>query len=207
VLLADEYFFAARDVGTGKLRLHARAAGIGLAGALLGELVLSQAADIKTDTLIVGRQTPEDDLGYRIYLQLAADQHHRSVRTWLAFLAQGAHDRVAQRLTQKGHVEAVKSRRLFGTTVRYLPTDAQEAIWPADRLFSHVNRGKQLDFSDAMLAGLIMVTGLTKHVWVDGDASTMRQITTELASLPMSLRELLSHTEAAVGDITLSPHR
>jgi hypothetical protein len=43
-------------------------------------------------------------------------------------------------------------------------------------------------------------------VWWDGDAVTLRNIAAAVASLPISLREILSHTEAAVGDATLSPH-
>jgi hypothetical protein len=57
-----------------------------------------------------------------------------------------------------------------------------------------------------MLAGLVVVTGLTKYVWFDADTVTLRHIAAVVASLPMSLRELLAHTEAAVGDVTLSPH-
>jgi hypothetical protein len=47
---------------------------------------------------------------------------------------------------------------------------------------------------------------MTKQVWWDGDAVTLRNVAAAVASLPMSLREILSHTEAAVGDATLSPH-
>jgi hypothetical protein len=103
-------------------------------------------------------------------------------------------------------VEASKTRRPWGTVVRYMPTDVNMAVWPADRLNVLVGRGDPLDFPDAMLAGLVAVTGLTKQVWWDGDAVTLRNIAAAVASLPISLREILSHTEAAVGDATLSPH-
>lgn len=206
--LADEFFFIVHDVGNGKLRLHARAAGLGLAGALLGELILSRNLHVASGTLsITGAEPPQDDLAYRILRQLDADQHNRSLRTWLAYLAQGAVERVAVRLTRAGEIEPSKSRRLFGTSVRYLPTDPKVAAWPADRLYGRVGRGDPLDFQDAMLAGLIAVTGFTRQVWWDGDAVTMRHISAAVASLPMSLREVLANTEAAVGDATLSPHK
>ena len=206
--LGDEFFFIAHDVQSGKLRLQARAAGLGLAGALLGELVLNGNLEVASGTLTVidGQPLPEDDLGYRVLRQLTADRQNRSLRTWLAFFAQGAVDRVGVRLSRAGHVEPSKTRRPWGTTVRYVPTDLNMAVWPADRLNLLVNRGDPLNFSDAMLAGLVAVTGLTKQVWWDGDAVTLRHIAAAVASLPISLREILAHTEAAVGDATLSPH-
>jgi hypothetical protein len=208
VPLADEFFFVAHDVQTGKLRLHVRAAGLGTAGALLAELVLHGNLDVASGTLTVidGQAVPEDDLGYRVLRQLTADRQNRSLRTWLAFFSQGAVERVGVRLTRAGHVKATKTKRPWGTVVRYVPTDLNMAVWPADRLNLLVGRGDPLDFPDAMLAGLVAVTGLTKQVWWDGDAVTLRNIAAAVASLPISLREILAHTEAAVGDATLSPH-
>jgi Golgi phosphoprotein 3 (GPP34) len=208
VPLADELFFVVHDVQTGKLRLHARSAGLGLAGALLSELVLNGNLDVANGTLTVidGQPLPEDDLGYRVLRQLTADRQNRSLRTWLAFFAQGAVERVGVRLTRTGQVQANKTRRPWGTVVRYVPTDLNAAVWPADRLNLLVSRGDPLEFSDAMLAGLVAVTGLTKQVWWDGDAVTLRNIAAAVASLPIPLREILAHTEAAVGDATLSPH-
>ncbi|HEX2360793.1 MAG TPA: GPP34 family phosphoprotein [Jiangellaceae bacterium] len=206
--LADEFFFVAHDVQTGKLRLQNRAAGLGLAGALLGELVLNGNIDVANGTLTVidGQPLPEDDLGYRVLRQLNADRQNRSLRTWLAYFSQGAVERVGVRLTRAGHVQATKTRRPWGTVVRYMPSDLNMAVWPADRLNLLVSRGDPLDFPDAMLAGLVAVTGMTKQVWWDGDAVTLRNIAAAVASLPISLREILAHTEAAVGDATLSPH-
>jgi hypothetical protein len=208
VPLADELFFVVHDVQTGKLRLHARTAGLGLAGALMGELVLNGNLDVANGTLTVidGQPLPEDDLGYRVLRQLTSDRQNRSLRTWLAFFAQGAVERVGVRLTRAGQVQAGKTRRPWGTVLRYVPTDLNAAVWPADRLNLLVSRGDPLEFSDAMLAGLVAVTGLTKQVWWDGDAVTFRNIAAAVASLPIPLREILAHTEAAVGDATLSPH-
>jgi hypothetical protein len=207
VAIADDYFFVVHDVQTGRLRLHVRAAGLGLAGALLGELILNGKIDVAAGTLtVVDTHRPEDDLADQILRQLTADRQNRSLRTWLAFVSQGAIDRVGVRLIRAGHVETTKSRRPWGTVVRYVPTDLSMANRPADRLNQLVSRGDPLNFADAMLAGLVAVTGLTKLVWWEGDAVTLRQISAAVASLPMSMRQVLAHTEAAVGDATLSPH-
>lgn len=205
--LADEFFFAAHDVGTGKLRLNARVAGVGLAGALLGGLVMHGSMHIVSGNVVLDGAPPDDELGFQTYRQLAADQQVRPLRTWLAYLALDAIDRVGVHMERAGKLELVKRRRVLGSAVRYVPTDTQEAVWPGDRLYGLVRRGEAFGFHDAMLAGLFLVTGLTKHVWIDPDAVTLRRIAAETASLPMSLRDVLSHTEAAVGEITLSPHR
>jgi Golgi phosphoprotein 3 (GPP34) len=205
--VADEFFFIVHDSRTGKLRLNERSAGLGLSAALLSELILAGNIDVESATLtILDGEPPEDDLSYRILHQLKADRQQRSLRTWLLFFSHGALDRVAVRLTRAGHVEAIKNRRPWGTVVRYLPTDPNEAAWPANRLNVMVSNSDYLDFSDAMLAGLVAVTGLTKQVWWNGDAVTLRHIAAAIASLPISLREVLAHTEAAVGDATITPH-
>ena len=80
-----------------------------------------------------------------------------------------------------------------------MPTDVNMAVWPADRLNLLVGRGDPLDFSDAMLAGLAAVTGLTKQVWWDGDAVTLRNIAAAVASLPISLREILEPYRSSCG--------
>ncbi len=206
-LLADDLFFIVHDEHNARLRVHRRVAGIGLAGALLGELSLTGNIHAAAGSLaILDQVPPEDDLAYRVLYQLAAEPQHQSVRTWLTFLAQGAIDRVGMRLAHARRVSAAKSRRPWGTSVRYQAIDLRTAAWPAARLNLRVNRGDPLTVADAMLAGLVAATGLTKKVWWDGNALTTHHLTAAVASLPMSLREVLSHTEAAVGDAVLGPN-
>lgn len=207
LMLADELFFVAHDEHSGKARLHRRATGLGLAAALLSELALSGNITVANGTVTVTEQhPPEDDLAYRVLHQLSVQRQHQALRTWLAFLGQGAIDRVGMRMARAGYVRPHKGRAPWSKTVRYVPTDLKTASWPAARLNLRVNRGDPLTVSDSILAGLVAATGLTKHVWWDGDAVTLRHLAAAVASLPMSLRELVAHTEAAVGDVVLTPH-
>lgn len=204
-LLADDFFFVMHDEQRGKLRLQKRVAGIGLAGALLGELVLSGHLQAASGTLAVlhDQRVPDDDLANRVLYQLAAEQEQRSTRTWLLFLARGAVDRVGTRLARNGLVRPSRTRRPWGSTVRYLPVDLNKSGWPAVRLNRRINRAEPMTIADSMLAGLVVATGLARQVWWDSDALTSHHLNTAVASLPMSLRELLAHTEAAVGDVVL----
>lgn len=202
--LANDFFLIAHDEQSGKLRLQKRVAGIGLAGALLGELVLNGNIHAARGSLSVLRTAPTgDDLADRVLYQLASEPEHQSVRTWLLFLAQGGDDRVGTRLARAGLVTPTKARRPWGTAVRYIPADLNRSGRPAVRLNTRINSGDPLTVADSMLAGLVAVTGLTKHVWWESNAFTSHHLQTATASLPISLHELLAHTEAAVGDVVL----
>lgn len=205
--LADDFFFIVHDGHTGKLQLHRRSAAIGLAGALLGELALTGNIQAASGTLTVLNQTPpEDDLAYRVLHQLTVERQYQSLRTWLQYLSQGAMDRVGVRLARDGLVRPRKTRRPWGTAVHYVPAEFTTASWPAARLNARVNRGDQLTIADSMLAALVAACGFAKHVWWDGDAVTARHLAAAVAELPISMREIVTHTEAAVGDAVLGPH-
>jgi hypothetical protein len=207
VLLGDEFYFVAHEDTTGKPRLHPRAVGLGLSSALLAELVMFGRITVQAGVLsILDRRPPDDALAHTTLDQLIGEQQHRAVRIWLAFLAQTAAGAVAQRLLRAGYVQASRSRRAFRTIVTYVPTDISTAAWPENRLRHLLTSGKPMTVPDAMLAGLASATGLTERILWDADANARRYFAHALASLPAPLRELVAHTEAAVGDAVLT-HR
>src|ERR687894_37114 len=122
VVLADQYFLIAHEDRTGRSRLHPRATGLGLAAALLGELILESRIGIADgDLLILDRPPPSDALAHDILDLLIAQPRHRDVRTWLAFLSQDAAIRVGERMTRLGQVESVTRRKMLSTTTLYMP--------------------------------------------------------------------------------------
>lgn len=201
--IANDYFLIVHDEQTGKIRIQERVAGIGLAGALLGELALTGNIRITQGKISVVHPTPPgDDLADRVLHQITAEAHHQDVRTWLRFLSEAAANRVGTRLARTGLVTPIRKRRLAGSVVRYVSTDLNASGRPAMRLSTQLGR----DFptsADAMLTGLVAATGLSRRVWWDNDSLINHHVQTTVASLPMSLRELLAHTEAAVGDAVL----
>jgi hypothetical protein len=208
VLLGDEFYFVAHEDTTGKPRLHAGAVGLGLASALLAELVMFGRITVHAGAVsILDRRPPEDALAHTTLDQLIGEQQHRAVRTWMAFLAQTAAATVAQRLLRAGHVQITQTRRAFRTTVTYVPVDMSVAAWPENRLRHLLTSGKPMTVPDAMLAGLASATGLTERILWDTDANARRYFAHALASLPAPLRELMAHTEAAVGDAVLTHRR
>lgn len=203
-LIADDFFLIAHDEQTGKIRIQERVAGIGLASALLGELALAGNLRVTRGKVSVQHAAPPgDDLAERVLEQIGSETTHEDVRTWLQFLSQGAANRVGNRLTRAGYLTPVRRRRLTGSVVRYVSVDLNLSGRPAMRLNTQIGRGLPATMADAMLTGLVAATGLSRRVWWDNDSLVNHHVQTTVASLPMSLRELLAHTEAAVGDAVL----
>jgi hypothetical protein len=208
VLLADELFCIAHDDRTGRCRLHPRVLGIGLAAGLLGELVLFERVDVRDGGLsVVRRDPPPDAAAHATLALLLAQPQHRDVRTWLAFLAETSVETVAGRLVLAGLWRRQEHRRLARTRISYLPTDANAVVWRAMRLARVLTSGASVSVPDAVLAGLIAVTGLTEVVlWQPEVREAGRaRIAAEVGGLPWPLYHLLAFTEAAVGDAVLTP--
>jgi hypothetical protein len=206
-VLADQYFLIAHEDRTGRSRLHPRATGLGLAGALIGELVLEGRVGIADgDLIILDRHPPTDALAHDILDLLIAQSRHRDVRTWLAFLSQDAAARVGERLMRLGAVEPVVRRRMLSTQTLYMPNSAEQrnaAAWAPARLANLLVRGIEMSVSDRLLVGLIAATGLTRHVLYDFEMHrhAFQTLPNAVESLPSDLRELVEITEASVGSV------
>ncbi|NIL57255.1 GOLPH3/VPS74 family protein [Salinispora arenicola] len=205
LLVADEFFLVAHNDIRGKARLHPAATGLGLAGGLLGELVLyGHIVVVDGDLSVVDRRPPADALAHTVLDQLVGEAQHRSVRTWLSFLAQSATTSVGERLSRAGVLRRRESRRLLRTTVGYVPVDPNAAAWPTTRLRVLLERSDPPPtLADAVLLGLIAAAGLDREVlWSTGPRAQHR-LTSLVAALPAPLKELVAHTEAAVGAAVL----
>ena len=205
--LADDLFLTAHDTVKGKCLLSPATLGLGLAGALIAELVLWRRIDVLDGkiTIIDDRQTG-DPATTAVLDQVLREGHHRVVRDWISFLATGiATDLVERRLARSGLVQRQEKRGLLGTKVSFVPTDSMTAGWPATRIRTFVSRGELLDVADLSLAGLILATGLDQHVFVTMEARDRAQLFDQIRRrLPMMLQELVGHTEAAVGDAVMA---
>jgi len=139
MLLADELYCIAHD-DRGRSRVPDRAVDVGLAAALLGELVLTGHVDVCDGRLeIVDGSQPQDALAYTVFEQLLAQRQCRQVRIWLALLAGWSFDAVGERLERRGLVTRTKKR--WGRVTRYIPVDPCAAAVPADRLRRQLVRG------------------------------------------------------------------
>ena len=206
-MLADQYFLIAHEDRTGRSRLHPRATGLGLAAALIGELILEGRVGVADgDLVILDRHPPADALAHDILDLLVAQSRHRDVRTWLAFLSQDSAARVGERLMRVGAVEPVVRRRMLSTQTLYMPNSAEQrnaAAWAPARLANLLVRGIEMSVSDRILVGIIAATGLTRHVLYDFEMhrQAFQSLPNAVESLPSDLRELVEYTEASVGSV------
>lgn len=212
-MLADQFYLIAHEDRTGRSRLHPRATGLGLAAAIVGELVLLDRVRVYNgELLVVGREPPGDALAHDVLDLLIVQRQHRELRMWLAFLAQDAEQRVADRLIRAGVVEAVTRRGFRGSQVHILPTtsDQRNAVaWAPVRLANMLVQGRQMDLADRALAGLVFATGLTRYVLWDLPVhrTGMTTLYAVVESLPADLRELVEITGASVGSVLAAGRR
>ncbi|GAA0472554.1 hypothetical protein Ade02nite_52280 [Paractinoplanes deccanensis] len=205
--LADDLFLTAHDSVKGKCLLSPATLGLGMAAALIGELVLWRRLDLVDGKIQIIDDRPTGDPAATAVLdQLLREGHHRAIRDWISFLSHGvAVDLVERRLSRAGLVQRQEKRGLFGSKVSFVPTDSMIAGWPATRIRTFIGRGEMLDVPDLVLAGLILATGLDQHVFVTLDARGREQLFDQFRRrLPAMLQELVSETEAAVGDAVMA---
>lgn len=205
--LADDLFLTAHDTVKGKSLLTPATLGLGLAAALIGELVLWRRLDIVDGKIQLIDDRPTGDPATTAVLdQLLREGHHRAVRDWIAFLATGiAIDLTERRLTRAGLLLRQEKRGLLGSKVSYVPADSMIAGWPATRIRTFIGRNELLDIPDLVLAGLILATGLDQHVFITLDARSRERLFDQLRRrMPAMLQELVGHAEAAVGDAVMA---
>jgi hypothetical protein len=204
--LADDFWRLAHNDVSGKPHLNGRAAGLGLAAALLAELMWAGKIDARDGQLwVLDKTPPADVLAHTVLEQLVAQPQHTTVRIWLDFLSHDAAEQVAQRLWRAGHVRREASRRLLRPNgVRWVPVDWNTAHWPAARLSTQLRDRKPMNHADAFLAGLVTATGLDEDLLQGAPAASREYLRHLIATAAPPLHELLVHTHAAVGESVLS---
>jgi hypothetical protein len=199
--LANDLFFVLHDDATGRMRLSSRLTGLGLAAAVLGELMLTGRVTVElTDgwvgLALVDAAPTGDTLTQTALDHIIAEPSHR-FRIWLQFLARTAHADVAARMTADGLLHPPRGR----LSRRQAPVLANTAAWPGGRLNLAMQRRQPLNLQDGVLLGLLVATSGGQLVLWDQNPTYLSAST---AALPAPLQELIAQTEAAVGDSVIS---
>jgi hypothetical protein len=205
-LLADELFLLAHDDVTGRPRVGPRVLGLGLAGALLGELVLCGRVTLRRGVLVVvDARPPSDAVAHMVLDQLLREPLPHGVRDWLVFLAVSAPQRVAERLASAGLITRSRSRRPW-VHGRWVPADMNIAFAPLARLRMLVEEGRAMSAPEVSLAGLVVATGLAPIVLWSTSPHAAGYLDHAVSTLAEPLGVLVAQTQAAVGNAVLS-HR
>jgi hypothetical protein len=202
--LADELYLIAHHDRTGRARLQPRAAGLGLASALLAELAIADRITIGEGWVGTSAgNDPADALGRRLLDLVAAEPEPHGVADWLAALAATAADDVAGRLSDAGYLE--RRPAAWGRGGRWVPTDSSCAFTPVIRAAGALRPSRPLTVPGATLAALADACGLGPLVMRHA-ADGARSPEDAAAFLPPALQYLIAQTRAAV-DAALLAHR
>ena len=204
--LADDLYLLAHHEISGKLHLQPRAAGLGLAGALLAELMLSGKIYLQPDQIMVAdRSPPGDGLARSVLGLLVSEPEQHAPRDWLLFLARTAAEDVALRLEQSGYLTRISSRRPWRGQ-RWIPVDSDCAFAPFLRAKSALDSSKPITAQNAALAGLAAACGLGRQMALYLPPKAHHRLQEAAQQLHPSLRDLIPQTQAAVDSALLS-HR
>ncbi len=204
--LADDLYLLAHHEVSGRPHLQPRAAGLGLAGALLAELMLSGSIYLRPDRIAVtDRSPPDDGLARSVLGLVASEAGQHAPRDWLLFLARTAAEDVALRLEQAGYLTRVASRRPWRGE-RWVPVDSDCAFAPFLRVKSALDSSRPVTAQNAVLAGLAAACGLGRHLALYLPPKAHHRLQEAARQLHPSLRDLIAQTQAAVDSALLS-HR
>jgi hypothetical protein len=192
--LADLWWLMAHDE-RGNPRLGHDHLALGLAAALVGELMIQPPTLVSADCLIADPvvANPMADM-----VEAAVRGIARPVRVWVEWLAQERHDRserdVVSRLTGFGRL--VKRGR------QLVPVDAITGFAPIGALISAV--GTRLPVSDPvrLLAGITLCCGLTPLVATGGE-DMVRPLQLLAMGLSKRLYAVVAATDDAVSGLAM----
>ncbi|HUY51924.1 MAG TPA: GPP34 family phosphoprotein [Streptosporangiaceae bacterium] len=204
--LADDLYLVAHHEITGKPHLQPRALGLGLAGGLLGELMLPGAIRLKGGLVVIGDGTPPGDaLARSVLSQIGGEREDLAARDWLLFLARTAAGDIARRLGQAGYLTRTAGRR-FSRTPRWVPAGPDCAFAPLVRVKAALSTRGPAAAQPLLLGGLAAACGLGHQLALYLPPGAERHLEQAARYLDPSLQELIAQTQAAV-DSALLTHR
>lgn len=204
--LADDLYLMAHHEVSGKPYLQPRAVGLGLAGALLAELMLAGKVCLRRDGVVVADRTPpEDGLAHSVLGQVLSEHERHAAWDWLLFLARTAAGDVARRLEQSGYLTQTSARRPWRAE-RWVPVDADCAFAPLTRARPALGSSGPVTAQSAALAGLAAACGLGPRLSLYAPPKVRGCLDQVMLQLDPGLRDLIAQTQAAVDSALLS-HR
>ena len=213
--IADDLFLIALDDRTGRHLVEARMLGIGLAGALLIEMLIDGTIQLVNERLRPTGTVPPDAVTHRVLAHIQSEPHH-DIGTWLAFIGRTSAEDVGERLQLQRLLRKTETRRLLGgSSVLYQPISDKTAAavaWRPMRLAMKLGAGAHFErgiktLSEAALVVLCHAIGLTQRVLRDGGPPSyayLGEIHQELARSYPAMHQLAARVGELVGAATFT---
>jgi Golgi phosphoprotein 3 (GPP34)/Effector-associated domain 2 len=206
--LADELFLISHDRTTGKPTIDQEIMESGLAGALLGELLLADFITV-VDRKVRPRHCDRgvDAVGATVLKRLVEQDEEYPVVEWVRYLREIVTGTVGQRLADRGLV--IRERARIRPHIRYKSGDPVRSSEPVVRLARHLgDHADPPDTQIAMLAALVNATGLYRTLAIDLGRRQVRDRVAQLVDgLHPALRDVAAAVEAVVSSIPLTIRR
>lgn len=225
--VADTFCLMAHDERSGRARVHPDTLGLGLAAALLAELVLPPflvqppgalpfTKHLTIHNGLVSLVTippaaPYDALQHWVLETVAAEPEPLSVDVWLRLLARDADRRVIDRLARHGMTAPPeepsglgKLRNKHARSPLCRPVDPDWAAFLPVQLRGRLHDPSAISLGEVVLVGLVAATELIHHVVLWDGGQLPRHVCDLLRRFPPPLRELISHTEATLANVVLA---
>jgi hypothetical protein len=209
--LHQELYLLAHDE-EGRPVIHMPALRLGLAGAVLLDLVLTARLDLVGGQLVVHDRTAiGDGVVDTVVPALLADRHRqdRQLRTWLKRLAEDADERTRASLVAAG-VLARTSRRGLGIVPRttYEPTSHAPTVIARSGPRYAVHGHQYPDTQCAALCGLLAVLRLHDTLYLDLSATDLLNRLRWIAyHQARPVREITDAVEALIGELATAVYR
>jgi hypothetical protein len=203
-LVGDDLWLLGHDERSGRRHVPPRDLGLGLAGALLGELALQGAIRVRGGVAIpVSRQLPTDDVACGVLKTMLAEREHLPVRDWLLFLARTVEADVGSRLVAAGFVTRTHARR-WGRAPRLVPVDPDSAFAPLLRVKAAVDARGAVPAEHVLLGRLATACGLSHQISLYLPPGARRHLDEAARYLDPGLRELIATTQTTVDGAVLT---
>lgn len=183
---------------------------LGLAGALLCELILERRIDVQQGRVVLVSRAPIHDLLAQTVLEDVVTELHvarqpHTARVWLVYLSHSSVPQVRNRLCFTGILREIPGRRWWGGTAnQYRAADINQALGPEAAVHSLLTHGQASNNSTPAMtfAALADACGLLPKLtwWREQRVDVRHRLAQLRDQLPRPIRELVDETEAAVGD-------
>ncbi len=208
--LADELFLLGQDEKSGRSAISEISLATGLAGGLLGELLLGGMIQLQDGRVAPLRQRPPaDSVTHAVLERIVAERRLLTIQTWLSYIRQDAYPAVARRLAFTGVVTSVRTTGwLRRTQVRYPVVDLGVAARPRMRLRAMLAGERPWDPSSVLLALLVRAVGLEEVLALELTARQIRERLDQVAqSAPPPFVELSREVEQAIASPSVGHRR
>jgi Golgi phosphoprotein 3 (GPP34) len=203
--VADDLWLLAHNDVTGKPYIQPRPLGLGLAGALLAELVLAGALVVAGEQVTVPARprAPRDALAGRVLGLVAGEREAHPAGEWLAYVGRTAPGEVARRLAAAGYL-APASTWLRWRGGRWVPVERDSAFAPVLRARAALDASRPLSVHEGVLTALAQACGLGFRLAEYAPVHGVRPAERITAQLGPSLHDLVAQTRTAVDSALLA---